>query len=132
MNRSLLYNFCSTILIIFLVLFAAEATFLPESNGYILALLIIMLLSSFWMMFKKRQLYYDLTIKTKGLLYSQAIVVFALEMISYMNEKGDFLNTPSTLELFKWGLTLVLFLSIIRVIRPLSFEEWWSQKKSGF
>ena len=41
-----------------------------------------------------------------------------------MNQKDEFLNFPHTIEVFTWRLVLILFLSIIRVIRPLTFEEW--------
>ena len=74
--------------------------------------------------------YYEVNIKNNGFLYSQAIILFVLEFISYINSKEAFLSTPSTMEVFKWIITLALFLSIIRVIRPLSRNEWRPKNKS--
>ena len=44
-----------------------------------------------------------------------------------LNQKGAFLNTPYFMELYTWMLMLALFFSVIRVIRPLTFEKWSSK-----
>ena len=71
-----------------------------------------------------KEQYYELCVKNKSNLYSLAINLFIIEMVSFVNIKGQFLNSPQTIELFKWMIMLALFMTIIRVIRPLSLEEW--------
>ena len=123
-TQQILYFFLSTISFILLALFAAEANFLPEMNWLVGTILAVFLIIHFYFLFKKREKFYELNIQNKGLLYSQAIALFVLELISFINAKEDFLNSAHTIELFKWMIMLGLFMSIIRVIRPLSFDEW--------
>ena len=72
-------------------------------------------------------MFYEVAVKNKGALYSQAVSFFILQYILILNQKGAFLNTPHLMELYTWMLMLALFFSVIRVIRPLTFEEWSSK-----
>ena len=124
--NQIIYFTYSIISFIFLTLWSSEASFLPNLESWTLigvfALIFLALPLAF--LLRRKDLFYALAIKNKGLLYSQAICLFILEFVIYINQKNEFLNSPHSMELFTWMLTLALFISIIRVIRPLSFEEW--------
>ena len=123
-----LYTVLFTLAWIFLALFSSGANFLPANNIWTISIVGIFLVTHAYILNNKRDWYYELCIKNNGILYSQAIVLFVLEFISYLNAKEGFLGTPSTMEVFKWMITLALFLSIIRVIRPLERKEWSAKK----
>lgn len=125
-TKQIIYFIYSIVSFVFLAVWASEPSFFPYFDSWtfvgVFAILFVALPIVF--LFRSKKLYYELGIKNKGLLYSQAVCLFILEFIIYMNQKGEFLNSPHTIEVFTWMLTLTLFLSIIRVIRPLNFEEW--------
>ena len=127
--KQIIYFIYSVVSIIFCALWAAEASFLSFLNSwtwvgiFALFFLIIPLI----LVYRKRKFFYEISIKNKGLLYSQTVCLFILELLISINKKENFLNSPDSLELFTWMIKFALFISIIRVIRPLSFEEW-SQK----
>ena len=133
MNWSLsqiLYAILFSITFIILALWSSGANFIPSSNIWFIAVAGIFIATHVYIMNYKKDWYYEVNIKNNGFLYSQAIILFVLEFISYINSNEAFLSTPSTMEVFKWIITLALFLSIIRVIRPLSRSEWRPKNKS--
>ena len=133
MNWSLpqiLYASLFSITFIILALWSSGANFIPSSNIWFIAVAGIFIATHVYIMNYNKDWYYEVNIKNNGFLYSQAIILFVLEFISYINSKEAFLSTPSTMEVFKWIITLGLFLSIIRVIRPLSRNEWRPKNKS--
>ena len=133
MNWSLpqiLYASLFSITFIILALWSSGANFIPSSNIWFIAIAGIFIATHVYIMNYNKDWYYEVNIKNNGFLYSQAIILFVLEFISYINSKEAFLSTPSTMEVFKWIITLALFLSIIRVIRPLSRNEWRPKNKS--
>ena len=133
MNWSLsqiLYASLFSITFIILALWSSGANFIPSSNIWFIAVAGIFIATHIYIMNYNKDWYYEVNIKNNGFLYSQAIILFVLEFISYINSKEAFLSTPSTMEVFKWIITLALFLSIIRVIRPLSRNEWRPKNKS--
>ena len=113
-----------------LLFYFGGSNFIPSSNIWFIAVAGIFIATHVYIMNYNKDWYYEVNIKNNGFLYSQAIVLFVLEFISYINSKEAFLETPSTMEVFKWIITLALFLSIIRVIRPLSRNEWRPKNKS--
>ena len=125
-TKQIIYFLYSIVSFVFLAFWASEPSFFPYSNSWsfiaVFAIFIVALPIVFFS--RRKDLYYELCIKNKGILYSQAACLFILEFIIYMNQKGEFLSSPHTIEVFTWMLTLALFISIIRVIRPLTFEEW--------
>ena len=125
-TNQIIYFTYSIVSFIFLALWSSEASFLPNLESWTLigVFAIIFVALPFVFLFRRKDLFYELGIKNKGLLYSQAVCLFILEFILHINQKDEFLNSPPSMELFTWMLTLALFLSIIRVIRPLDFEEW--------
>ena len=125
-NNQIIYFTYSVISFVFLALWASEPTFLPNLDSWpvIGVFAIIFVALPLVILFRRKDLMYEIAIKNKGLLYSQAVCLFILEFIIYINQKDEFLNSPHTMKVFTWMLTLVLFISIIRVIRPLTFEEW--------
>ena len=132
MNWSLpqiLYASLFSITFIILALWSSGANFIPSSNIWFIAIAGIFIATHVYIMNYNKDWYYEVNIKNNGFLYSQAIILFVLEFISYINSKDEFLSTPSTMEVFKWIITLALFLSIIRVIRPLSRSEWRAKNK---
>ena len=133
MNWSLpqiLYASLFSITFIILALWSSGANFIPSSNIWFIGVAGIFIATHVYIMNYNKDWYYEVNIKNNGFLYSQAIILFVLEFISYINSKEAFLSTPSTMEVFKWIITLALFLSIIRVIRPLSRNEWRPKNKS--
>ena len=133
MNWSLpqiLYASLFSITFIILALWSSGANFIPSSNIWFIAVAGIFIATHVYIMNNNKDWYYEVNIKNNGFLYSQAIILFVLEFISYINSKEAFLSTPSTMEVFKWIITLALFLSIIRVIRPLTRNEWRPKNKS--
>ncbi len=133
MNWSLpqiLYASLFSITFIILALWSSGANFIPSSNIWFIAVAGIFIATHVYIMNYNKDWYYEVNIKNNGFLYSQAIILFVLEFISYINSKEAFLSTPSTMEVFKWIITLALFLSIIRVIRPLTRNEWRPKNKS--
>lgn len=128
-TNQLIYFIYSIISFIFLALWSSEASFLPNADSWELIGVFAILFLALPLVFllRRKDLFYELAIKNKGLLYSQAVCLFILEFIIYINQKDEFLNSPHSMELFTWMLTLALFLSIIRVIRPLDFKEWSNQ-----
>tara|TARA_B100000902_G_C27311937_1_gene918953 strand:- start:150 stop:551 length:402 start_codon:yes stop_codon:yes gene_type:complete len=128
--QQVLYTSLFTITFIILALWSSEANFIPSSSIWFIGVAGIFIATHVYIMNYNRDWYYEVNIKNNGFLYSQAIVLFVLEFISYLNSKEAFLGTPSTMEVFKWIITLALFLSIIRVIRPLSRSEWGPKNKS--
>ena len=124
-NQIIFFTY-SVISFVFLSLWASEPTFFPNLESWpvigVFAIIFVALPLAF--LFRRKDLMYEIAIKNKGLFYSQAVCLFILEFIIYINQKGEFLNSPHTMNVFTWMLTLILFLSIIRVIRPLTFEEW--------
>tara|TARA_Y100000589_G_scaffold210694_1_gene198750 strand:- start:348 stop:746 length:399 start_codon:yes stop_codon:yes gene_type:complete len=127
--NQLIYFTYSIISFIFLALWSAEATFIPIPISWeIISVFVILFLTiPLVLLLRRKNLFYELAIKNKGLLYSQAVCLFILQYILILNQKDAFLNTPHIMELYTWMLTLALFLSIIRVIRPMTFEEWSSK-----
>ncbi len=127
--NQIIYFTYSIVSFIFIALWASEPSFLPNLYSWQLigVFAIIFIALPLFFLFRRKKLMYELAIKNKGLLYSQAVCLFFLEFIIYINQKGEFLNSPHTMKVFTWVLTLVLFLSIIRVIRPLTFKEWSNQ-----
>tara|TARA_Y100000766_G_C18787992_1_gene546732 strand:- start:480 stop:878 length:399 start_codon:yes stop_codon:yes gene_type:complete len=127
--NQLIYFTYSIISFIFLALWSAEASFIPVPVSWeiIGVFLILFLALPLALLLRRKNLFYELAIKNKGGLYSQAVCLFILQYILILNQKDAFLNTPHIMELYTWMLTLALFLSIIRVIRPLTFEEWSSK-----
>tara|TARA_Y100001933_G_C18604191_1_gene399318 strand:+ start:107 stop:505 length:399 start_codon:yes stop_codon:yes gene_type:complete len=125
-TNQIIYFTYSVISFIFLALWSSEASFLPNLHSWTLigvfALIFVGLPLFFF--YRRKNLYYEVAIKNKGLLYSLAVCLFILEFLIYKNQKDEFLNSPHSMEVFTWMLTLILFLSVIRVIRPLTFEEW--------
>ena len=133
MNWSLpqvLYASLFSTTFIIMALWGSGANFIPSSNIWFIAVTGVFIATHVYIMNYNRDWYYEVNIKNNGFLYSQAIILFVLEFISYINSKEAFLETPSTMEVFKWIITLALFLSIIRVIRPLSRNEWRPKNKS--
>ena len=128
-TNQIIYFTYSIISFIFLALWSSEASFLPNHESWTLigVFVIIFLALPLVFLLRRKDLFYELAIKNKGLLYSQAVCLFILEFIIYINQKNEFFNSPHSMELFTWMLTLTLFISIIRVIRPLDFEEWSNQ-----
>jgi len=128
-TNQLIYFIYSIISFIFLALWSSEASFLPNADSWELIGVFAILFLALPLVFllRRKDLFYELAVKNKGLLYSQAVCLFILEFIIYINQKDEFLNSPHSMELFTWMLTLALFLSIIRVIRPLDFKEWSNQ-----
>ena len=126
--QQIIYNTLFAIAFVFLALLSSEANFLPLDNIWSIAILGIFVVSHAYIFSNKKDWYYNVSIQNKGGLYSHAVILFVLEFISYLNSKENFLSSPSTMEVFKCMITLILFLSIIRVIRPLSRDEWWAKK----
>ena len=127
--NQLIYFTYSIISFIFLSLWSAEASFIPFPNSWeIIGVFAILFLAlPLVLLLRRKNLFYELAIKNKGLLYSQAVCLFILQYILILNQKDAFLNTPHIMELYTWMLMLALFFSVIRVIRPLTFEEWSSK-----
>ena len=127
--NQLIYFTYSIISFIFLSLWSAEASFIPVSTSWeIIGVFAILFLAlPLVLLLRRKNLFYELAIKNKGLLYSQAVCLFILQYILILNQKDAFLNTPYYMELYTWMLMLALFFSVIRVIRPLTFEEWSSK-----
>ena len=127
--NQLIYFTYSIISFIFLSLWSAEASFIPVSTSWeIIGVFAILFLAlPLVLLLRRKNLFYELAIKNKGLLYSQAVCLFILQYILILNQKDAFLNTPYSMELYTWMLMLALFFSVIRVIRPLTFEEWSSK-----
>ena len=127
--NQLIYFTYSIISFIFLSLWSAEASFLPFPNSWeIIGVFAILFLAlPLVLLLRRKNLFYELSIKNKGGLYSQAVSLFILQYILILNQKDAFLNTPHMMELYTWMLMLALFFSVIRVIRPLTFEEWSSK-----
>ena len=128
-TNQLIYFIYSIISFIFLALWSSEASFLPNTDSWELIGVFTILFLALPLVFllRRKDLFYELAIKNKGALYSQAVCLFILEFIIYINQKDEFLNSPHSMELFTWMLTLALFLTIIRAIRPLDFKEWSNQ-----
>ena len=128
-TNQLIYFTYSIVSFVFLALWASEPSFIPSLESWpvigVFAIIFVVLPMVF--LFRRKDLMYELAIKNKVLLYSQAICLFILEFIIFINQKNEFLNSPHTMKVFTWMLTLVLFMSIIRVIRPLTFKEWSKQ-----
>ncbi len=124
--NQIIYFIYSIISFIFLALWSAEASFLPDLQSWsiISVFAVIFVALPLVLLFRQKKFFYQTAIKNKGLLYSQAACLFILEFIVFINQKDPFLNSSHSLEIFIWMLKLALFLSIIRVIRPLTFEEW--------
>ena len=127
--NQLIYFTYSIISFIFLSLWSAEASFLPFPNSWELigVFAILFLALPLVLLLRRKNLFYELSIKNKGGLYSQAVSLFILQYILILNQKDAFLNKPFFMELYTWMLMLALFFSVIRVIRPLTFEEWSSK-----
>ena len=127
--NQLIYFTYSIISFIFLSLWSAEASFIPFPNSWeIIGVFAILFLAlPLVLLLRRKNLFYELAIKNKGVLYSQAVSLFILQYILILNQKDAFLNTPHIMELYTWMLMLALFFSVIRVIRPLTFEEWSSK-----
>ena len=127
--NQLIYFTYSIISFIFLSLWSAEASFIPFPNSWeIIGVFAILFLAlPLVLLLRRKNLFYELAIKNKGVLYSQAVSLFILQYILILNQKDAFLNTPYYMELYTWMLMLALFFSVIRVIRPLTFEEWSSK-----
>ena len=127
--NQLIYFTYSIISFIFLSLWSAEASFIPFSTSWeIIGVFAILFLAlPLVLLLRRKNLFYELSIKNKGLLYSQAVCLFILQYILILNQKDAFLNKPFFMELYTWMLMLALFFSVIRVIRPLTFEEWSSK-----
>ena len=127
--NQLIYFTYSIISFIFLSLWSAEASFIPFPNSWeIIGVFAILFLAlPLVLLLRRKNLFYELAIKNKGVLYSQAVSLFILQYILILNQKHAFLNTPYYMELYTWMLMLALFFSVIRVIRPLTFEEWSSK-----
>tara|TARA_B100000900_G_scaffold329131_1_gene289514 strand:+ start:383 stop:781 length:399 start_codon:yes stop_codon:yes gene_type:complete len=125
-TNQIIYFTYSVVSFVFLALCSSGASFLPNLESWTLigVFAVIFVVLPLFFLFRRKDLFYEIAIKNKGLLYSQAVCLFILEFILYINQKDEFLNSPHSMELFTWMLTLALFLSIIRVIRPLTFEEW--------
>ena len=128
-TNQIIYFTYSILSFIFLALWTSEASFLPNLESWTLigVFAIIFVALPLVFLLRKKDLFYELAIKSKGLLYSQAVCLFILELILYINQKDEFLNSPHSMELFTWMLTLSLFISIIRALRPLAFKEWSNQ-----
>ena len=124
-TNQIIYFTQSVISFVFVALWASKPTFLPNLDSWpvIGVFAIIFVALPLVILFRRKDLMYEIAIKNKGLLYSQAVCLFILEIIIYINQKDEFLNSPHTMKVFTWVLTLVLIISIIRVIRPLTFEE---------
>lgn len=127
--NQLIYFTYSIISFIFLSLWSAKASFIPFPNSWeIIGVFAILFLAlPLVLLLRRKNLFYELAIKNKGALYSQAVSLFILQYILILNQKDAFLNTPYYMELYTWMLMLALFFSVIRVIRPLTFEEWSSK-----
>ena len=127
--NQLIYFTYSIISFIFLSLWSAEASFIPVSTSWeIIGVFILLFLAiPLVLLLRRKNLFYELAIKNKGLLYSQAVCLFILQYILIINQKNAFLNAPHLMELYTSMLTLALFIGVIRVIRPLTFEEWWTK-----
>ena len=125
-TNQIIYFTYSIISFIFLALWSSKASFLPNLESWTLigVFAIIFIALPHTVLFRRRDLFYELAIKNKGHLYSHAICLAILEFVIFINQKDAFLNSPHTLEVFTWMLKLALFISIVRVIRPLSFEEF--------
>ena len=125
-TNQIIYFTYSIVSFIFLALWSSEASFLPNLESWtligVLAIIFVALPHTF--LFRRKDLFYELSIKNKGHLYSYAICLAILEFVILINQKDEFLNSPHTLGVFTWMLKLALFISIVRVIRPLSFEEF--------
>ena len=128
--NQLIYFTYSIISFIFLSLWSAEASFIPVSTSWeIIGVFAILFLAlPLVLLLRRKNLFYELAIKNKGLLYSQAVCLFILQYILILNQKNAFLNAPHLMELYTSMLTLGTFITIIRVIRPLTFEEWWTKR----
>ena len=128
--NQLIYFTYSIISFIFLSLWSAEASFIPVSTSWeIIGVFAILFLAlPFVLLLRRKNLFYELAIKNKGLLYSQAVCLFILQYILILNQKNAFLNAPHLMELYTSMLMLGTFITIIRVIRPLTFEEWWTKR----
>ena len=128
--NQLIYFTYSIISFIFLALWSAEASFIPVSTSWeIIGVFILLFLAiPLVLLLRRKNLFYELAIKNKGLLYSQAVCLFILQYILIINQKNAFLNAPHLMELYTSMLTLGTFITIIRVIRPLTFEEWWTKR----
>lgn len=127
--NQLIYFTYSIISFIFLSLWSAEASFIPVSTSWeIIGVFAILFLAlPLVLLLRRKNLFYELSIKNKVGLYSQAVSLFILQYILILNQKDAFLNKPFFMELYTWMLMLALFFSVIRVIRPLTFEEWSSK-----
>ena len=128
--NQLIYFTYSIISFIFLSLWSAEASFIPVSTSWeIIGVFAILFLAlPLVLLLRRKNLFYELAIKNKGLLYSQAVCLFILQYILILNQKNAFLNAPHLMELYTSMLTLGTLITVIRVIRPLTFEEWWTKR----
>jgi hypothetical protein len=128
-TNQIIYFTYSIISFIFLALWSSEASFLPNLESWTLIGVFALLFVTLPLVFllRKKELFYELAIKNKGLLYSQAVCLFILEFVIFINQKEELLNSAHTLEVFTWMLKLTLFITIIRIIRPLTFEEWFNK-----
>lgn len=125
-TNQIIYFTYSIVSFVFLALWSSKASFLPNLESWTLigvfAIIFVALPHTF--LFRRKDMFYEIAIKNKGHLYSYAICLAILEFVILINQKDEFLNSPHSMEVFTWMLTLILFLSVIRVIRPLTFEEW--------
>ena len=93
-TNQIIYFTYSIVSFIFLALWSSEASFLPNLESWTLigVFAIEFIALPLVLLFRRKNLFYELAIKNKGLLYSHAVCIFILEFILHLNKKDAFLK----------------------------------------